>query len=573
MDSFSVTNIKSFRDCACVDLKPITIIVGKNSCGKSSLIRFPVVLAQTITSGTSSPIKFYGSYIDYGNYENVVFNGGQGPISFSMKCLEKIHNKEHEVELVVSLLKYEKTIIIEKNEVYVDGTLSYGLYRTDDGKYSIKIYQIIGKGNLVMIPEEPIEVVIGSVKTYAFYIYPSAMEDIETEIIDNYFPELDRYADRLVKNSYGIFGELVPDVFHKLKDVYIERKVKGKKDPDQLNFFQISNAFHMYEDLLQRFRHNFSNELSRVTYIGPFRQAPKRIYRDEEFETENVGGYGENIGSVLISGLQNNKLLIDKISAWVERFMGYKLIVDEVNSGYYQILLEDRNGIKSNIMDVGYGISQMLPVIIQVLAESYDAGINEFPTDKVRIKFPRYSGNSLNEAIRLFPSGDKPLMFPEDDKGDENEEFTYDDEDELDDIDEYYYYDDLDEDSDSDEPQVHKYGRTIVIEQPELHLHPAAQSELAELFAEAVIDTENKLLIETHSEHLIRKIQVLVSDPNCRLTNEDVAVFYVDKSEDGGAFVKELKILPNGKFAEKWPSGFFDKAHELSMELLKNSMN
>ncbi len=564
MDSFSVTNIKSFRDCARVDLKPITIIVGKNSCGKSSLIRFPVVLAQTITSGNSSPIKFYGSYIDYGNYENVVFNGGDEPISFSIKRNEKIHNEDHEVEVIVSLLKPDKTIIVDKNEVFVDGTLCYGLYLADDGKYKIKVYQIFNEDDLVFVPTDTIEVLIQEVKTYAFYIYPTKMGEIKKVIIDKYFPELERYADRLAYSDYGPMGQLFPDEAQAFGDFLLERKIKGRKVDGQLNYYQVSCAYLMYEDMMQQFRHNSCNDLSRVAYIGPFRQAPRRIYRDEEFETENVGGYGENIGAVLISGFQKNKDIIGKISTWVERLMGYKLVVDEVNSGYYQILLEDQNGIKSNIMDVGYGISQMLPVIIQVLAVSFDAGINEFPTDMVNIVYPEYAG-IIKEANRSFFSKEKPLLFPEEDIGDDEEESIEDNE----------YEDDyeFDEEYNSEKSQIHEYSRTIVIEQPELHLHPAAQSELAELFTEAVTDTENKLLIETHSEHLIRKLQVLVSDPKCRLTNEDVAVFYVDKNEDGRAFVKELKILPNGKFAEKWPSGFFDKAHELSMELLKNSMN
>ena len=47
MKSFRVKNVKSFKDSGIIEFKPITIFVGKNSCGKSSLLRFPVVLAQT----------------------------------------------------------------------------------------------------------------------------------------------------------------------------------------------------------------------------------------------------------------------------------------------------------------------------------------------------------------------------------------------------------------------------------------------------------------------------------------------------------------------------------------------
>lgn len=54
-------NIKSFVDSKEIEIIPITVFVGRNSSGKSSLIRFPVVLSQTATADNDSPIKFYGT--------------------------------------------------------------------------------------------------------------------------------------------------------------------------------------------------------------------------------------------------------------------------------------------------------------------------------------------------------------------------------------------------------------------------------------------------------------------------------------------------------------------------------
>ena len=55
-------NIKSFVDSKEIEIIPITVFVGRNSSGKSSLIRFPVVLSQTATADNDSPIKFYGTW-------------------------------------------------------------------------------------------------------------------------------------------------------------------------------------------------------------------------------------------------------------------------------------------------------------------------------------------------------------------------------------------------------------------------------------------------------------------------------------------------------------------------------
>ena len=75
MKSIGLRNIKAYENTGCISIAPITIFVGKNSCGKSSFIRFPVVLAQTFDSGSKTPISLHGqqeNYIDYGNFEDVV---------------------------------------------------------------------------------------------------------------------------------------------------------------------------------------------------------------------------------------------------------------------------------------------------------------------------------------------------------------------------------------------------------------------------------------------------------------------------------------------------------------------
>ena len=64
---------------------------------------------------------------------------------------------------------------------------------------------------------------------------------------------------------------------------------------------------------------------------------------------------------------------------------------------------------------------------------------------------------------------------------------------------------------------------------------------------------------------------MLIADKSCPFKEDDICIYYVDKNDDGVANVQEMEILSNGKFKSKWPTGFFDKAHELSMELLKNS--
>lgn len=109
---------------------------------------------------------------------------------------------------------------------------------------------------------------------------------------------------------------------------------------------------------------------------------------------------------------------------------------------------------------------------------------------------------------------------------------------------------------------------TVLLEQPELHLHPKLQSQLATFFNFIMKNTsENKrIFIETHSEHLIRKIQVLIAKGE--LEREKVGVWYF-KKVDGVTKVEKMEIDENGLFKKDWPDGFFDDSIDLTMELFE----
>lgn len=106
----------------------------------------------------------------------------------------------------------------------------------------------------------------------------------------------------------------------------------------------------------------------------------------------------------------------------------------------------------------------------------------------------------------------------------------------------------------------------IAIEQPELHVHPALQTELADLFIQSAKERGNRFLIETHSEHLILRVMRRIrettrnSPPEGKhpIKPEDVAILYVQPGENGST-VQELRIDEQGRFLDNWPQGFFEE--------------
>jgi hypothetical protein len=114
--------------------------------------------------------------------------------------------------------------------------------------------------------------------------------------------------------------------------------------------------------------------------------------------------------------------------------------------------------------------------------------------------------------------------------------------------------------------------RQVLIEQPELHLHPALQAELADVFIKSALgDSGNRFVLETHSEHLILRLLRRIRETSAgelpaddlTLHPEDISVLYVDSTKNGSRAL-ELRVSEDGDFLDRWPDGFFpERATEL----------
>ena len=107
----------------------------------------------------------------------------------------------------------------------------------------------------------------------------------------------------------------------------------------------------------------------------------------------------------------------------------------------------------------------------------------------------------------------------------------------------------------------------VAIEQPELHLHPALQTKLGDLFIESAVgERKNTLLIETHSEHLLLRLlrrirETTEATPRAHarpLRPDQVSVIYVERTEQG-VQLSQLRIDESGEFIDRWPKGFFEE--------------
>lgn len=111
-------------------------------------------------------------------------------------------------------------------------------------------------------------------------------------------------------------------------------------------------------------------------------------------------------------------------------------------------------------------------------------------------------------------------------------------------------------------------GSKFILEQPEIHLHPAAQAEIGTFLYQIAKERNLQLFIETHSEHLLLRLQYHVAAKH--LSPDDINIFYV-YSDQGQKFYERITLAEDGFFAQDWPKGFFPERLEETKKIARAS--
>ena len=96
-------------------------------------------------------------------------------------------------------------------------------------------------------------------------------------------------------------------------------------------------------------------------------------------------------------------------------------------------------------------------------------------------------------------------------------------------------------------------GSTLILEQPGIHLHPKAQADLADLFLEVIRERNLQILVESHSEHLLTRLQRRIAEK--QIDRNDVALYFC-RNIDGESTKDPLEITESGDI-KNWPENFF----------------
>ena len=98
-------------------------------------------------------------------------------------------------------------------------------------------------------------------------------------------------------------------------------------------------------------------------------------------------------------------------------------------------------------------------------------------------------------------------------------------------------------------------GSTVLLEQPELHLHPKAQSALADLLLYVAETRKLQLIVESHSEHIVRRLQRRVAEGEPNFAKPENIKMYYCESDPAGSTAAEVEIDRFGQIPI-WPEKF-----------------
>lgn len=117
---------------------------------------------------------------------------------------------------------------------------------------------------------------------------------------------------------------------------------------------------------------------------------------------------------------------------------------------------------------------------------------------------------------------------------------------------------------------IAKENTITIAEQPEIHLNPRLQTILADLFVE-MATTSHSVIVETHSEHLLLRLRVLVAEG--KISADDIAVYFISR-EDSESQIRRVNLEQDGHINhDEWPSGFFGDTLKESLALAHAQSN
>ena len=387
MDNIRLRNFRNIEDSGIIKLRPLTIFVGKNGMGKSSLMRLFPLIKQSVGVSKRGPLLWYSEKgVDFGDFSAVVTHGKKNlEIGFSVNISRKDYSLDVDVEFSIA-------------------AESTG-HNADEIPYDyVECLRLVFGGNTVVVNYEK-QNSLDNERKARVCINGSDYGEAECDtFMSTIFPIVN--TQKAESDMIG-FKELVEVLSDKRKFTY--------REPSDF----VGVSFEMFKELLsgKDFRYNVKTiydnivlaylpnllfnitmcirfESDFITYIGPFRDAPQRYYRLQNLSTHQIDMSGSNM-AVFANAMSARSL--NSFNKMTKSHFDFELKTER-HSGHISINIE-KEGKSTNIVDNGFGYSQMMPVLL---------ALHTFTHTKVRSPYQSDDGSQIfcieQPELHLHPS-------------------------------------------------------------------------------------------------------------------------------------------------------------------------
>ena len=565
---FSIKNFRSFgEEGADFELAPITVLTGCNSAGKSSLVKALMLLArQSDKFPTETSAKFF-----FEDTKTPVGKDGLLEVGLPEFKLGRFKNVLHNKSKDTIEMSY--IVFSQYLQEYVKVKRLFRAREEDS----------VGNGECISYAIEKID------GTFTYYSSDSDdsshVEDLLSKKLQSFEKSFKQHQKKCKKTDYGekgSFAEIINDfplmkeendfslmpkdaeerfkAWDILEKIVIDRELAQKKDKilvgivDKVRQLKIKDLEKYPELDLEKFKKSGIN-ISQKTTLGELLDKATEDNPEDRKVLEFIKEFASGIIGVVVND-------------FCSPLSVFKLLVHaEI---VYPDFLRDTIYVKSDSVNVKrsysiYGDDKMNAALHgkyeKLLWHPWDDWEESF-TDRWVKK------NEIGDRIEMVGDDDDSTIKLYLVRGDERRLLA----------DEGYGITQLVSllfsienhiPSVPDGPSGGYLPKYICVEEPEVHLHPKYQSLLAEMFVEAYKKYNIRFIIETHSEYMIRKLQVMVADKENELKPSEVSINYVDKGDDGAATNRKIEILEDGRLSEEFGSGFFDESRKLVLKMMK----
>ncbi len=527
IESISAKNYKGFGNLD-LSIKPITVLLGSNSCGKSSIINLLLMLTQSIDTQEEllSPLRINGPLVGLGEPDNIIRDRNEKntlSISITLRNDNSRSLEEHfgftkdefasYVNHITARLYQENRSIIKTNKDPYETTGYSESFMENDRKYysfissCLREIRALDKENKLIYPNKSIKdylinskmqrtldslslfdsISFHSLTPKKFNYSISLNKESKNKLLVNNFEIKNEHDELIIKvektknrNSFSITSDIFDNKIlnNSKKDIIenlrVNSLIPGKRVNERVYYYTpmqlisknpVANIIARVVDQCSMTLREAINK-STILHVSPLRAFPQRYYLLDktilrtELDTSN--------GTELAEILKRNQPILTRINKLLKTF-NLEMKVDNINDVIHKITVV-QDGVALEITDVGFGISQVIPILVQAF---------------------------------ISPS-----------------------------------------------------GSITIIEQPEIHLHPKMQAWLVDALIEEALNRQKRFIIETHSEAIIRRIRRRIVENSFSLKDNDVIIYDIQKDDTNCSFLKEIEIKPNGDII--WPNGFLD---------------